>query len=216
MNSIEKMPRLHFRSKLALKRCFDFVFAVIALALLSPVMLAAVVVVKSGGKGPVFYRGVRAGLNGRPFRIFKFRTMVDGAEKMGGPTTCTSDPRVTPSGWFMRRTKMDELPQLFNVIAGDMSIVGPRPEVMEYASRYQGDEKLILTMRPGITDYASIAFADLDDRVGSEDADAYFRQNILPEKNSLRVRYVREWSLAGDMRILFATVWRVFKRVVYK
>jgi lipopolysaccharide/colanic/teichoic acid biosynthesis glycosyltransferase len=134
------------------------------------------------------------------------------AERLGGPTTGTRDPRVTPVGWFLRRTKIDELPQLINVLLGDMSLVGPRPEVMVYTSRYQGDEKVILSMRPGITDYASIVFADLDDRVGSDDADAYFQQHILPEKNRLRVKYVKEWSLRGDIKILWNTAWRVPKR----
>lgn len=205
-------PQAPFR--LALKRGFDVTFALIALVLFSPLMLAVAWMVKRSGSGPVFYRGVRAGLYGQPFRIFKFRTMAADAEQMGGPTTGTRDPRVTPAGWFMRRTKIDELPQLFNVLLGDMSLVGPRPEVMEYAARYQGNEKLILSMRPGITDYASIVFANLDDRVGSENVDAYFQQHILPEKNRLRVKYVENWSLIGDLRILWTTTGRVLKRGV--
>jgi len=139
--------------------------------------------------------------------------MVHNAESLGGPTTGTNDPRVTNLGRFLRRTKLDELPQVINILVGDMSFVGPRPEVLEYTSRYEGEERLILEMRPGITDYSSMKFADLDDRVGSDDPDAYFQQHILPEKNRLRVKYVKEWSLTGDFKILYETLWVVIKRV---
>jgi len=115
-------------------------------------------------------------------------------------------------GRFLRRTKLDELPQFLNVLSGEMSLVGPRPEVPEYTSMYSGDELLILSVKPGITDYASIEFADLDDLVGREDPDDYFRRHILPRKNALRVEYVRNWSLAEDMRILRRTLARVFER----
>ena len=136
------------------------------------------------------------------------------AESMGGPTTATNDSRVTPIGRVLRRTKFDELPQFINVLTGDMSLVGPRPEVVEYTARYQGEEKLILSVRPGITDYASITFADLDDRVGSEDADEYFQKHILPEKNRLRVLYIKNWSLKNDFKILASTALRVLKRSI--
>ncbi|MEW6668917.1 MAG: sugar transferase [Thermodesulfobacteriota bacterium] len=200
--------------RLAIKRIFDMTFAAAALVVLSPVMLIAAWMVKRSGPGPVFYRGVRAGMLGIPFRIFKFRTMVTNAELLGGPTTGTNDPRVTPIGAFLRRTKLDELPQFINVLAGQMSLVGPRPEVLEYTDQYRGEEKSILSMRPGITDYASVEFADLDDLVGSEDPDGYFRKNILPHKNALRIKYVREWSLVSDFRILWATLHRVLKKLV--
>jgi lipopolysaccharide/colanic/teichoic acid biosynthesis glycosyltransferase len=138
--------------------------------------------------------------------------MVNNAESLGGPTTGYQDHRVTMVGRFLRRTKIDELPQFINVLIGDMSIVGPRPEVLEYTNQYQGDERLILTMRPGITDYASIEFADLDDIVGREDPDTYFEQYILPRKNFLRLKYVKEWSVFTDIRILCMT----FKRISHK
>jgi lipopolysaccharide/colanic/teichoic acid biosynthesis glycosyltransferase len=172
--------------------------------------------VKLSSPGPVFYRGVRAGLFGRPFRILKFRTMVQDAEKLGGPTTGTNDERVTKIGSLLRKTKLDEIPQLFNVLTGEMSLVGPRPEVMEYTALYNDEEKIILSMRPGITDYASIEFADLDDLVGSADPDRYFREHIMPRKTQLRVKYVREWSLWGDFKILWRTFARVGKRIVDK
>lgn len=202
------------KRELFVKRCLDVIISAAALALLSPLLLAVAALIKMSSPGPVFYRGVRAGLNGRTFRIFKFRTMVMNAESMGGPTTATNDSRVTPIGRVLRRTKFDELPQFINVLTGDMSLVGPRPEVVEYTARYQGEEKLILSVRPGITDYASITFADLDDRVGSEDADEYFQKHILPEKNRLRVLYIKNWSLKNDFKILASTALRVLKRSI--
>lgn len=138
------------------------------------------------------------------------------AESHGGPTTATDDRRVTSAGWFLRRTKIDELPQFLNVLVGDMSLVGPRPEVLEYTSQYKGEEECILYMRPGITDYASIEFADLDNLVGNQDPDKYFREHILPHKNELRVKYVKEWSLFGDFKILGKTSLLVMKRVLFQ
>ena len=207
-------PRAPFR--LVLKRIFDVTLAMAALVLFSPVILLSAWMVKQSGPGPVFYRGVRAGLHGKPFRIFKFRTMVTDAERLGGPTTGTRDPRVTSVGRFLRRTKLDELPQLINVLVGDMSLVGPRPEVLEYTAKYEGEEKYILCMRPGITDYASMEFADLDDLVGSIDPDRYFREHIMPRKNALRIKYVKEWSLGSDFSILWATFCRVVKRITVR
>jgi lipopolysaccharide/colanic/teichoic acid biosynthesis glycosyltransferase len=197
---------------LLLKRLLDLLLSCAVLALAWPALLLIALLVRFSGPGPGFYRGVRTGLHGKPFRIFKFRTMVSDAERLGGPTTGTDDPRVTRLGRFLRRTKLDELPQFLNVLSGEMSLVGPRPEVPEYTSLYSGDELLILSVTPGSTDYASIEFADLDDLVGREDPDDYFRRHILPRKNALRVEYVRNWSLAEDMRILRRTLARVCER----
>lgn len=205
-----RIPRLrHPAWALAVKRLFDLIVSLVVLLILWPVLFLIALGIRFSSPGPIFYRGVRTGLHGKPFRIFKFRTMVPDAEKRGGPTTGTNDPRVTSIGRILRRTKLDELPQFLNVLIGDMSLVGPRPEVPEYTSRYRGEELLILAMRPGITDYASIEFADLDDRVGGDDPDAYFRRHILPRKNELRLIYVKNWSLAEDLKIL----WRTFERV---
>lgn len=198
---------------LALKRVFDVVFSSAVLLVIWPLFVVIAIGVKVSSPGPIFYRGMRSGLHGKPFRIFKFRTMVENAESLGGPTTGTNDQRVTRIGALLRRTKFDELPQFLNVMAGDMSLVGPRPEVLEYTSQYKGEEKYILCMRPGITDYASIEFADLDDRVGSIDPDKYFREHILPCKNALRVKYVKEWSLSSDFYILWMTFLRIKKRM---
>lgn len=213
MQDVGKSKINHPVWSLVIKRIFDVVCSLAVLLAVWPLIFAAAIAVKMSSPGPIFYRGLRSGLNGRTFRILKFRTMVVNAEALGGPTTGTNDPRVTRVGSFLRRTKLDEFPQFFNVLMGDMSLVGPRPEVLEYTSRYVGEEKLILSMRPGITDYASVKFADLDDLVGRDDPDKYFREHILPTKNALRVRYVKEWSLGSDFAILWATFNRVLKRV---
>lgn len=155
--------------------------------------------------GPVFYLGRRSGLNGRSFRIFKFRTMVVNADQKGGSTTALNDPRIFPFGFFLRRYKLDELPQLINVILGDMSLVGPRPELSVYTDQYSDEEKMILSVRPGITDLSSIHFSSLDEVVGSIDADSVFEKIVLPEKNRLRLHYVRTQSFAGDIRIIMMT-----------
>lgn len=199
---------------LGIKRILDVVISLFVILLLSPIFLFAAIAVKISGSGPIFYRGVRSGLNGIPFRILKFRTMVVNAESLGGPTTGTNDKRVTRIGAYMRRAKLDELPQFLNVLVGDMSLVGPRPEVLQYTSTYKGEEKIILSMRPGITDYSSIEFANLDDLVGNIDPDRYFREYIMPRKTELRVKYVKEWSLKSDFLILWTTLCRVAKRLV--
>lgn len=201
---------------LFIKRLFDVLFSLLVLLLIWPIILFVAIVIKLTSLGPVFYRGIRTGLHGIPFRILKFRTMVVDAESLGGPTTGTNDKRITQIGTFLRKTKLDELPQFINVLKGDMSLVGPRPEVLEYTSTYKGEEKIILAMRPGITDYASIEFADLDDRVGNKDPDGYFRDHIMPRKTELRIKYVKEWSLVSDFHILWATFLRVIKRIVVK
>jgi lipopolysaccharide/colanic/teichoic acid biosynthesis glycosyltransferase len=198
---------------LVLKRMFDIMFSFVVLLIIWPLFVLIAISIKVSSPGPIFYRGVRSGLNGKPFRIFKFRTMIENAESLGGPTTGTNDRRVTRIGALLRQSKLDELPQFLNVLGGNMSLVGPRPEVLEYTSQYKGEEKYILSMRPGITDYASIEFADLDDLVGSTDPDTYFKEHILPRKNALRVKYVKEWSLSSDFSILWATFFRVIKRI---
>ena len=197
-----------------LKRFFDIVFSFFLLGGLLPFFILIGIAVKASSKGPIFYRGIRTGYRGAEFQIFKFRTMVENAEMIGGATTGSNDVRVTKIGRFLRKTKIDELPQLINVLLGDMSIVGPRPEVPKYTSQYIGEEKLILEMQPGITDYSSIEFVDLDDRVGDFDPDAFFREHILPRKNELRVFYVKNWSLYNDLKIVIRTIYRVFKRII--
>jgi lipopolysaccharide/colanic/teichoic acid biosynthesis glycosyltransferase len=194
------------------KRAFDIAVSTAGLVVLSPLLLALAVALKCDSRGPVFYRGVRTGRFGRPFRIFKFRTMVKNAEQIGSVTTSDNDPRITRVGRILRKYKLDELPQLINVIRGDMSLVGPRPEVVSYTNRYNAEERIILTVRPGITDWASIQFSDLQKIVGSEDAERVYREHVLPRKTELRVKYVQERSFTSDVRILAQTVWIVLTR----
>lgn len=203
------------RSRLfeACKRAVDIIGAIAALVLLAPLLVAISVLIKIQTPGPVFYRGVRIGRHGKEFRIFKFRTMVVDAENRGGTTTALADDRVTPPGHFLRKNKIDELPQFLNVLVGDMSLVGPRPEVGEYANNYTEDERVILAVRPGITDFASLQFVDLAAHVGHLAADEAYRKNILPEKNRLRIKYVRERSPGLDLKILVKTTWTVCSRL---
>jgi lipopolysaccharide/colanic/teichoic acid biosynthesis glycosyltransferase len=193
----------------AAKRCFDVVLSVVAIALLSPLIIALAVLVKVTSPGPVLYRGVRAGRNGKNFHILKFRTMVVDAEKRGGASTAVDDPRFTRFGRALRRYKLDELPQFFNVVGGSMSLVGPRPQVLSYTDKYQGEERLILNVRPGITDLASLYFSDMDKILGSGDVDAKYANEIEPVKNVLRLRYVKEASLLLDLRILVETAFKL-------
>ena len=183
--------------------------AIAGLAVLWPLLLLVAAAVKATSAGPVFYRGVRTGRRGEPFRIFKFRTMVLRAEQLGGTTTGANDPRVTPLGAILRKYKLDELPQLFNVLKGDMSFVGPRPEVAEYTGQYTADQRRILSVRPGITDLSSLEFRDLQEVVGAHDPDETYRRKVLPRKIDLRLRYVDEQSFLTDSRILLRTVWCV-------
>ena len=138
------------------KRAFDFVVSLIALIVLSPILVTVALIIKFSSPGPIFYRGLRIGLRGHSFHICKFRTMVIDAEKLGGSATAEDDPRITPIGKFLRRHKLDELPQFLNVFFGDMSLVGPRPEVAKYVEMYTEEEHAILDLKPGITDWASI------------------------------------------------------------
>lgn len=195
------------------KRIFDIMVALALLISVLPIVLIAAAGVAISSPGPVFYLGQRTGLNGRPFRIFKFRTMVVNAEHKGGGTTALGDPRIFPFGRFLRRYKLDELPQFLNVLRGEMSMVGPRPELPIYTDRYTAKERMILTVRPGITDLSSIHFSSLDEIVGAEDADHVFEEQVLPEKNRLRLEYVEKQSLAGDLKILFMTAWCIVRKV---
>ena len=162
--------------------------------------------------GPVFYRGVRVGRFGNPFRIFKFRTMVLNAEKLGGPSTADDDPRITRMGKFIRKFKLDELPQLINVLKGEMSIVGPRPEVQMYVDMFTEEEKAILSVRPGITDWASIWNPDEGAILaGSPDPEKTYMEKIRPEKIRLQLKYVRERSFWNDLKIIVQTIITVLK-----
>jgi lipopolysaccharide/colanic/teichoic acid biosynthesis glycosyltransferase len=187
------------------KRLFDVVLALSGLVVLAPVLVVVAVAIKLDSEGPVFYLGERVGRHGGKFRIFKFRTMCTNAEALG-TTTADKDPRMTRVGRFLRRYKLDELPQLINVLKGEMSLVGPRPEVEEHTREYNEEEKLILTVLPGITDYSSIRFVNLGKVLGAERAHEVFVTRYRSEKNQLRLKYVRNRSFREDMRILLLTL----------
>src|ERR1700685_103382 len=200
------MSRGPSRVSEAIKRSFDFVVALAALLVVSPILMILALIIKLGSAGPVFYRGGRIGRHGVAFRIFKFRTMVVDAEKLGGSATAEDDPRITPIGRFIRRHKLDEFPQVLNVLLGDMSFVGPRPEVKKYVDMYSEEEKAILDLRPGITDWASIwnsnEAAVLE---GSSDPEKTYEELIRPTKLQLQLFYARNHSVFGDIKILFHT-----------
>jgi lipopolysaccharide/colanic/teichoic acid biosynthesis glycosyltransferase len=195
------------RSPTGLKRAFDIVFSVVAVILLSPILLTVALVIALHDGGPVFYRGERAGLGGKRFRILKFRTMVVEADKVGGSSTPDDDSRITAFGRLLRRYKLDELPQLLNVLTGDMSVVGPRPQVPWAVELYSAEEEALLSVRPGITDYASIRFRNEGEILkGSADPDREYLERIAPEKIRLGLLYVHHHSLLVDIRIIFATL----------
>jgi lipopolysaccharide/colanic/teichoic acid biosynthesis glycosyltransferase len=192
---------------LAVKRLIDVVCSLLGLVLLSPVFLFVAVLIKLNSPGPVFYRGTRAGRFGRPFRIFKFRTMVMNADKIGGASSANDDPRITRIGRLLRRYKLDELPQLLNVLGSQMSLVGPRPEVPEYTAMFSQDETRILSVRPGITDWASIWNSDEGALLeGAADPERIYLEKIRPEKIRLQLKYVDNHSLSADFQILLETI----------
>lgn len=194
------------------KRCGDLVLALILVCILSPilVLIALAILIDSGQ--PVFYRAERGGYLGNNFRIFKFRTMVQNADKIGGGTTALYDNRITKVGAFLRKTKIDEFANLFSILKGDMSFIGPRPELTRYTVQYHGTEKLIEQVRPGITDFSSLEFINLDEIVGTENADEMFERHVLPRKNKLRVKYAACVSLSTDIKLFFLTIWRVIRK----
>lgn len=195
------------------KRIVDVVLSAIVLLLLSPFFLLLVLVIELDAPGPIFYRGVRVGRYGRQFKIYKFRSMVADAERKGATSTSTADPRVTRSGRFIRKFKFDEFSQLINVFLGDMSLVGPRPEVQKFVDRYSPEEKVILTVRPGITDWSSIKFhneGEIIEASGIPDADEAYEKLIRPEKLRLQLKYVKERNLWVDIKIIVSTVLTLF------
>jgi lipopolysaccharide/colanic/teichoic acid biosynthesis glycosyltransferase len=193
-----------------MKRLFDVIFSLFALIVLSPVFAAAAVLIKLDSKGPVFFLQERVGRNFRPFTIYKFRSMkADGGIK-SALITVGGDERITKVGHLLRKYKIDELPQLLNVLKGDMSLVGPRPEVRQYVRLFKGEYKELLRMRPGITDPASIRFSE-EERVLATAADweKDYTKRILPEKIRLSLRYVEEHSLLMDLKLIIRTFFRI-------
>jgi lipopolysaccharide/colanic/teichoic acid biosynthesis glycosyltransferase len=194
------------------KRLLDILISGTALMILWPFYLIIALLVAAEDGFPVFYRAERGGYQGKTFRICKFRSMVKNADKIGGGTTSLRDPRITRVGNFLRKTKLDEIPQLGQVFLGKMSLIGPRPELLRYVNQYQGEELEILQVRPGITDYSSLEFINLDEIVGTENADEMYEKYVLKKKNALRVKYARTVSFKTDVYILFMTVAAVLKK----
>ncbi len=195
-----------------MKRLFDFSFSLIGFFILLPVFILIGLVIKLTSKGPVFFRGIRIGKDERQFRIFKFRTMILNAEELGGPSTSGDDPRLIKFGKFLKKYQLDELPQLINVIKGEMSLVGPRPEVLFYVNMMTEEEKnIILSIKPGITDLASIwDFHEGEVLKGSQDPEKTYMEKIRPEKTRLQIEYVKNRSFLLDLKIIFKTIIKVF------
>jgi lipopolysaccharide/colanic/teichoic acid biosynthesis glycosyltransferase len=197
---------------LALKRLMDIVVSGCALAVLWPVLLLIAIAIKIDDPGPVFYRQVRVGRGGKTFRIYKFRTMVVDADKKGLAITVGRDNRITRMGAFLRKTKLDELAQLINVFTGEMSFVGPRPEVPKYVDMYTPYQRQVLLVRPGITDYASIAYRNENDLLaGADDPEKMYIEKIMPDKIELNMKYLREISPLADIRLILSTIVAVIR-----
>lgn len=189
------------------KRGFDCAVAGLSLLLLLPLLVSIAILIKADSAGEVFYRGIRVGKAGRLFRMIKFRTMVVGADTRGGPSSPDTDPRITRVGRYLRKHKLDELPQLWNVLKGEMSIVGPRPEVPQYAAMFTEEERAILSVRPGMTDWASIWNVDEGAVLArSRDPERAYLEEIRPEKIRLQLAYVRERSFRVDLQIIGQTI----------
>ena len=196
-----------------IKRLFDLIFSFLGLTWVASLLITTAILIKLDSPGSVFYRGVRVGKGGRLFRIFKFRTMVPNAEKLGGPSTAGDDPRLTKLAPFLKKYQLDELPQLINVLKGDMSLVGPRPEVQMYVDMMSEEErKNIYSIRPGMTDWASLwNFHEGEILQGSPDPEKTYLEKIRPEKIRLQLKYAKEHSFWVDLKIIFQTVAKIFK-----
>lgn len=193
-----------------MKRLFDVVASALGLLVLMPVLAACAVLVRFDSPGPVLFRQERMGRGGRPFTLLKFRTMVAGAPRLGPAVTSGRDARITRVGRFLRDTKLDELPQIFNVLAGQMSIVGPRPEVRRYVEMFAEDYAHVLSVRPGITDYAAIEFRNEEDLLaGYDDAERAYVDLVLPRKIELYRKYIASQGMLTDLVIIFRTLARI-------
>jgi len=190
-----------------MKRLFDVLSSMFALALLAPAMLVVALAIAGGSRGGAFFKQTRIGRAGKPFQLLKFRTMHMGSEAKGQLTVGGRDPRITPIGYFLRRTKLDELPQLLNVLLGDMSIVGPRPEVPKYVAFYTPEQRAVLNVRPGLSSLASMEYINENEVLGrSSDPEGTYVREVMPAKLQLDLKYVRERSFALDLRIIFGTL----------
>jgi len=194
-----------------IKRLFDIIASLFGIIILSPFLLIIAILVALDSKGGAFYRQVRVGKNGKQFKLFKFRTMHTDSDKKGLLTVGMRDSRVTRIGYSLRKYKFDELPQLFNVLLGDMSIVGPRPEVPKYVAMYTDEQKKVLSVKPGITDYASIVYSGENDILARADnPEEVYITKVMPAKLKLNLKYIDEMSFTRDIGIIFRTLGKIF------
>ena len=201
------------QKSLITKRIFDFIAAIILVFILSPILLILSIAIKLDSTGPVMFRQIRVTQYGRQFRIFKFRTMVNNADKIGTQVTVNNDTRVTKVGKILRRLRLDEIPQLFNIISGDMSFVGTRPEVVKYIEQYSDGMMATLLLPAGVTSEASIQFKDEERLLASADnADEAYVAIVLPEKMKYNLRSIKEFSFLGEIMIMFRTFWAVIQK----
>ena len=196
-----------------MKRLFDIVASSLGLIVLSPLFVVLAVWIKADSEGPIFYRQTRVGRNNKNFRLFKFRSMRPGSDRAGLITVGGRDPRVTRSGYYIRKYKLDEFPQLINVLKGDMSLVGPRPEVRKYVDMYTAEQKRVLSVRPGITSLASIRYRNENDILAaSEDPDRTYIEQVMPDKLAIDLEYVEHAGLLTDIKLIFTT----FREIITK
>lgn len=195
------------------KRLFDLAAAALGLLVLSPVFLLLALWIKADSPGPVFYRQRRVGRRNRDFWLYKFRSMRVGADRAGLITVGGRDPRITSSGYYLRKYKLDELPQLIQVLSGDMSLVGPRPEVRRYVDLYTPEQMHVLDVRPGITDMASILYRNENELLArAEDPDKFYVEVVMQDKLRINLEYVARHSFGYDLRLIFRTLWEVVSK----
>ena len=195
------------------KRCFDMLGAAVGLTILSPLLLLCAAAIWIDSRSPIFYRQIRVGLNGAPFRIFKLRTMSPGADRQGSRLTASGDGRITRIGRILRKTKLDEIPQLLNVLAGHMSLVGPRPEVPEYTAHYTPDEKKVLDVKPGMTGLASLAYIDEERLLATcSDKESFYINTVMKRKLATDLAYLEKLNFREDLAIVFLTATAVLSR----
>jgi lipopolysaccharide/colanic/teichoic acid biosynthesis glycosyltransferase len=194
------------------KRLFDIISALVGLILVSPFFLVVPILIKLDSEGPVFFKQWRTGKDKKPFRIYKFRTMVPNADKMGAQITAGNDPRITTIGKILRRYAIDELPTFLNVLKGEMSIVGPRPELPKYLPYYTGKYLEILSARPGLTDLGTITFRDEAKYLNRENHEEIYGEKVLPQKLELYLKYVHDQNFLFDLKIIFKTLDLILKQ----
>ncbi|OOF67623.1 sugar transferase [Rodentibacter caecimuris] len=193
-------------------RSFDFVLSLVGIVILAPLFIIISIWIKLDSKGGIFYKQTRVGLNGKDFELFKFRSMVVDADKKGLITVGGRDPRITRSGYFIRKYKLDELPQLINVLIGEMSLVGPRPEVRKYVDLYNDEQKHVLSVKPGITDYASIEYMDENEILGkSNNPEKTYIEKVMPEKIKYNMKYIQNQNVFEYFKIILLTISKIIR-----